>query len=140
MKGICKAIKAELEKGDVKEGFCLLKGWYRVALETMSCPCPQKMVQQMEEWVELYRPRGDSLGEPLLINLQGPAIPDDMPFNHKIRDAARDLPSGCEGKMRMEDIKRWLRGIMLEEDPDKVGRRRNLAPSCRPHPGYLDEE
>jgi hypothetical protein len=43
-----------------------------------------------------------------------------MPFNHKIRDAARDLPSGCEGKMRMEDIKRWLRGIMLEEDPDKV--------------------
>ncbi len=43
MKGICKAIKAELEKGDVKEGFCLLKGWYQVASETVARPCPQTM-------------------------------------------------------------------------------------------------
>jgi hypothetical protein len=50
-------------------------------------------------------------------------IPDNVPSNHKIRDTVRDLPSGREGgasKMRAEDIKRWLHGITLEEDPDKV--------------------
>jgi hypothetical protein len=71
--------------------------------------------------VELYW-RRDSPGDPLPINLQGPAIPDKVPSDHKIRDAAGDLPSGRAGgasKMCAEDIKRWLRGIMLEEDPEK---------------------
>jgi hypothetical protein len=119
-KGIGKAIKAELEKGDVQEAFRLLKGWYRAALETMACPCPQTMAGQTEERVELYR-RQDSSGEPLPIILQGPAIPDNMPSNHEIR-GVRDLPSGRAGgasEMRAEDIKLWLHGITLEEDPDK---------------------
>jgi hypothetical protein len=79
------------------------------------------MARQTEEWVELYR-RQDSPGELLSINLQGPAIPDKVPSDHKIRDAARNLPSGRTGgasNMRAEDIKQWLRGIMLEEDPKK---------------------
>ncbi len=116
-----KMIEAELKRWDVQEAFHLLKGWYRVASETMARPCPQTMVQQMEERVELYW-RQDSLGEPLPINLQGPTIPDEVPSDCKIRDAARDLPSGCVGgvsKMRAEDIKRWLCGITLEEDPEK---------------------
>ncbi len=96
MKGVGKAIKAELEKGDVQEAFCLLKGWYQAASESMARPCPQMMVQQTEQRVELYR-RWDSPGEPPPINLQGPTIPDDVPSNHKIRDAAWDLPSGCAG-------------------------------------------
>jgi hypothetical protein len=85
-------IKAELAKGGVQEAFRLLKEWYRVALETMARPCPQTMVQQTEERVELYRQQ-DSTGEPLLINLQGPTIPDKVPSDHKIRDMAWDLPS-----------------------------------------------
>ncbi len=71
--------------------------------------------------MELYR-RWDSPGDPLLINLQGPAIPNKVPSDHEIRDAARDLPSGRVGgasKMCAEDIKRWLRSITLEEDPKK---------------------
>jgi hypothetical protein len=75
----------------------------------------------MEELVELYW-RHDSPGDLLPINLQGPAIPDEVPSDHKIRDAARDLPSGRAGgasKMRAEDIKRWLCCITLEEDPEK---------------------
>jgi hypothetical protein len=79
------------------------------------------MAQQTEEWVELYWRRYPP-GEPLPINLQGPAIPDHVPSDHKIRDAAQDLPSGRVGgasKMHAEDIKSWLRGITLEEDPDK---------------------
>jgi hypothetical protein len=89
--------------------------------ETVAHPCPQMMARQTEEWVELYR-RQDSPGEPLPINLQGPAIPDEVPSDHEIRDAARNLSSsrmGGASKMRAEDIKRWLHGIMLEEDPKK---------------------
>jgi hypothetical protein len=42
-KGIGKMIEAELEKGDMQEAFCLLKGWYWVASETVVRPCPQMM-------------------------------------------------------------------------------------------------
>jgi hypothetical protein len=116
-KGIGKAIKAELEKGDMQEAFHLLKGWYQAASETVAHPCPHMMAQHMEKRVELYRQR-DSPGEPLPINLQGPAIPDKVPSNHKIRDAARDGHPGGASKMHAEDIKRWLRSITLEEDPN----------------------
>jgi hypothetical protein len=106
MKGIGKMIEAELEKGDVQEAFHLLKEWYRVVSEIVARPCPQKMACQTEEQVELYW-RQNFPGEPLPINLQGPAIPDKVPSDHKIRDAARDLPSsrgGGASKMRAEDI------------------------------------
>jgi hypothetical protein len=39
-------------------------------------------------------------------------IPDKMPSDHEIRDAVGS-------KMHMEDIKSWLHGITLEEDPEK---------------------
>jgi hypothetical protein len=68
MKGIGEMIKAELEKGDMQEAFCLLKGWYQAASETVARPCPQTMAQQTEERGELYWWR-DSPGEPLPINL-----------------------------------------------------------------------
>jgi hypothetical protein len=130
-KGVGDAIEVELAKGDVQEAFRLLKGWYRVALETVACPCPQMMAQQMEDRVELYWQR-DSPGDPLPINLQGPVIPDEVPSDHEIRDAARDLPSDRAGgvsTMRAEDIKQWLCGITLEEDlqkgPDNVGEGNN---------------
>ncbi len=111
----------ELAKGDVQEAFCLLKGWYRVALETVAHPCPQTMARQTEDQVELYW-RRNSPGDPLPINFQGPAIPDEVPSDHEIRDAARDLPSGRAGgasKMHVEDIKQWLCDITLEEDLEK---------------------
>jgi hypothetical protein len=114
-------IKEELAKGDVQKAFRLLKGWYRAVSETVVHPCPQTMERQMEEPVELYR-QWDSPGEPLPINLQGFVIPNEAPSDHKIRDAARDLSSGHAGgasTMRAQDIKTWLRGITLEEDPKK---------------------
>ena len=60
--GDCKArtaqvgdlIEAELAGGDIQEAFCHLKGWYRAASETTTRPCPQTMVQQTAEQVELY--------------------------------------------------------------------------------------
>jgi hypothetical protein len=42
-KGFGNAIEGELAKGDMQEAFCLLKGWYRVASETLARPCPQTM-------------------------------------------------------------------------------------------------
>ncbi len=120
-KGLGNTIEAELVKGDVQEAFRLLKGWYRVASDAVTHPCPQTMARQMEEQVGLYRGQ-DSPGEPLLINLQGPAIPNKVPSNHEIRDAARDLSNGRAGgasKMHAEDIKQWLHGITLEEDQKK---------------------
>jgi hypothetical protein len=56
------AIEVELAKGDVQEAFHLLKGWYRATSETVACPCPQTMVQQMEDRLELYW-RQDSPGD-----------------------------------------------------------------------------
>ncbi len=120
-KGVGNAIEAELAKGDVQEAFCLLKGWYRAASETVAHPCPQTMARQTEDRVELYWQR-NSPGDLLPINLQGPAIPNNVPSDHEIRDAARNLPSGRAGggwKMHVEDIKQWLHGITLEEDPKK---------------------
>ncbi len=120
-KGVGDMIEAELAKGDVQESFCLLKGWYQAASETMVHPCPQTMARQTEEGVELYW-RRDFPGELLPINLQKPGILDKVPFDHKIRDAVRDLSSGRAGgasKMCAEDIKRLLHGITLEEDPKK---------------------
>jgi hypothetical protein len=70
----------------------------------------------------------DRAGGTLLVaRLPGRTAPDQPPGTHdprqhKIRDAAWDLPSGRVGggasRMHAEDIKRWLHGIMLEEDPD----------------------
>jgi hypothetical protein len=97
-----------------------LKGWYRTALETMSRPCPQTVVRQREEWIELYW-RQDSPGDSLPINLQSTMIPNTVPFDHMIRDMAQDLRNGRAGgasKMRIKDIKVWLCSITLEEDPE----------------------
>ncbi len=71
--------------------------------------------------MELYW-KQDSLGDPLPINLQGPVIPKDVPLDHEIRDAAQELKNGqaCRASnMRAEDIKQWLCGITLEENPKK---------------------
>jgi hypothetical protein len=106
-KGIGNTIKGELAKGGVQEAFCLLKGWYRAASDTVVRPCPQMMARQTEEQVEFYWQR-DSPGEPPPINLQGPVIPVNMPSDHEIRDAARELSNGRVWgalKMHAEDIK-----------------------------------
>ncbi len=49
-------------------------------------------------------------------------IPGDVPSDHEIRDAARELSNGQSGrasKMHAKDIKRWLHSIEIEEDPEK---------------------
>ena len=59
-------IEAELAGGNIQESFCHLKGWYRAASETTTRPCPQTMVKQTAERVDLYRQR-DPPRDPLPI-------------------------------------------------------------------------
>jgi hypothetical protein len=47
------SIVAELAKGDVKEVFQHLKGWYWKATEMQARPCRQMMEHQTNKWEEL---------------------------------------------------------------------------------------
>ncbi len=113
-------IEAELAWGDVQEAFCHLKGWYRAALETTTCPCPQTMVKQTAEHVNLYT-RRDSPREPLPININPIPVNDGTPSKGEIWVAVAGLSNGHAGSasgMRAEDVKAWLCGIKLEKDPE----------------------
>ena len=78
------------------------------------------MVRQTTERVELYA-RRDPPGDPLPINVDPIPLNDDVPSDGEIREAAGGLTngraSGASG-MRAEDVKAWLHGIKLEEDPE----------------------
>ena len=74
---------------------------------------------QTAECVALYA-RRDSPGEPLPINMPRIDIADHTPSDGEIREAARELSNGRAGGasgMHAEDVKTWLHGIKLEEDP-----------------------
>jgi hypothetical protein len=78
------------------------------------------MVKQMAERVELYRQR-DPPGEPLPINIKPIPVNDGTPSEGEIRVAVAGFSNGSAGSasgMRAEDVKAWLRGIKLEEDPE----------------------
>ena len=113
------SIQNELSGGNVQEAFHHLKGWYRVASETTTRPCPLTMECKTTERVALYA-RRDSQGGPLPINIPRIDIADHTPSDGKIREAARELSNGWAGGasgMRAEEVKTWLHGIKLEEDP-----------------------
>jgi hypothetical protein len=106
--------------GNVQESFRHLKGWYRAAPETTTQPCPQTMVKQMAERVDLYRQRYPP-GDPLPINIDPIPVDDGTPSEGEIRVAVAGLSNGRAGGtsgMRAEDVKAWLHGVKLEEDPE----------------------
>ncbi len=106
--------------GDIQEAFRYLKEWYQHVSETMARPCPQTMEQQTAERVALYA-RRDSPGELLPINIDPVPIDNGTQTNAEVRDAAQELTNGRAAGasgMRVEDVKRWLHGIKLEEDPE----------------------
>ncbi len=72
------------------------------------------------EWVALYA-RRDSPGDPLPVNIDPVPINDGTPTDAKIQEAAQQLSNGwAPGAlgMRAEDVKHWLHGMRLEEDPE----------------------
>ena len=127
------AIEAKLAGGDVQEAFWCLKGWYRNTSDSMARPCPQTMERQTAERVALYA-RRDSPGDPLPINIDPVHIDEKTPTDAKIRDAAQRLTNGRApgaSGMRAEDVKRWLHGIRLEEDPETGTGNKNAGDNWR---------
>jgi hypothetical protein len=113
-------IETKLAGGNVQESCHHLKGWYRAALETTTRPCPQTMVKQTAEHIDLYRQRNPP-GDPLPINIDPIPVDDGTPSNGEIRVAVAGLSYGCTGGtsgMHTEDVKAWLRSVKLEEDPE----------------------
>ena len=78
------------------------------------------MVKQTAKQVEFYA-RRDSPGEPLPINIDLIQLNDAAPSDGEILEVAGGLINGCAAGasgMRAEDVKAWLHGIKLEEDPE----------------------
>ncbi len=74
----------------------------------------------MAERVDLYRQR-DPPRAPLPINIDPIPVDDGMPSKGEIRVAVAGLSNGRAGGasgMCAEDVKAWLHGVKLEEDPE----------------------
>ncbi len=78
------------------------------------------MVKQTAERIEFYRQQ-DPPGEPLPINIDPIPVGEGTPSKWEIRVALAGLSNGRAGTapgMHTEDVKAWLCGIELEEDPE----------------------
>ena len=117
-------IETKLNGGDFKAGWTIAKRWYRAATDRGPKPCFETMETQTTERVELYG-KVEPPGEPIPINVQPFGICDGTPDDEEIRDVVKyHLKSGRAGGasfLRAEDIKRWLRDIEQEEDPERSG-------------------
>jgi hypothetical protein len=113
-------IVVELAKGDLKEAFRHLKGWYQKAAEMQARPCQQTVEHQTDEREELYVERAVH-GKAFPANRMPYAIGDNQPIESKLWAAVSLLIHGqCGGAsgIRAEHIKAWLRGAKKEEDPE----------------------
>ncbi len=111
-------IVVELAKGDIKEAFWHLKGWYRKAMEMQARPCQQTMEHQTNTQEELYA-EWAAYGEAFPANGLPYAIGNNQPIESKLRAAVSLLSHGRYGGalgIRAEHIKAWLRGAKKEED------------------------
>jgi hypothetical protein len=78
------------------------------------------MVKQTAERADLCRQR-DPPGDLLPINIDPIPVDDGTPSKGEIRVAVAGLSNGRAGGalgMRTEDVKAWLHGVKLEEDPE----------------------
>ena len=63
-------------------------------------------------------------GDPIPINVDPFPIRDDIPEDLEIREGVRsthNVRAGGASKMRAEDVKGWLHGIVEEEEDGKEG-------------------
>ncbi len=83
-------IKSYLSNSVVKETWSTLKGWYRLAEDQPPPACPETMVKQMAEHVELYA-RAPPMGEALLFNFLHFKISNDMPTDAELQKVVGGL-------------------------------------------------
>jgi hypothetical protein len=95
------SIVAELAKGDVKEAFRHLKGWYQKAAQTQARPCQQIMEHQIDEQEELYA-EWAAYSKAFPANGMPYAIGDNQTIESKLRAAVSLLSHGrCRGASGM---------------------------------------
>ncbi len=75
-------VESHMSNGAVKEAWRALKGWYRSAEDRPPPACPETMVRQTDERVELYA-RAPPMGGALPFSFPHFAISDDVP--HRLR-------------------------------------------------------
>jgi hypothetical protein len=110
-------VKSHLSKGAVKEAWHTLKGWYRLAEDRPPPACPETMVKQMVERVELYV-RAPPMGAALPHNFPHFKISNNMPIDSEMCTVVRGLQSGqATGatRMRAKHLKGWLDKIQRNE-------------------------
>jgi hypothetical protein len=86
-------IESHLSNGAMKEAWRTLKGWYRLAEDQPPPACPETMVRQTAECVELYA-RAPPMGEALPFNFPHFEISDDMPTDSELRKVVGGLRNG----------------------------------------------
>ncbi len=93
------SIVAELAKGDMKEAFRHLKGWYRKAAEMQARPCQQTMEHQANKREELYAERA-AYGKAFPANGVPCALGNNQPIENKLWAAVSLLTHGwCGGAL-----------------------------------------
>jgi hypothetical protein len=110
-------VESHLSTSAMKEAWRALKGWYRSVEDRPPPACPETMVRQTAEKVELYA-RAPPMGEALPFNFPHFKISDDMPTDSEVRTVVRGLRNGRAGGatgMKAEHIKVWLDKIPREE-------------------------
>jgi hypothetical protein len=114
------SIIAELSKGDVKEAFWHLNGWYWKVAETQGRPCQQRMEHQTNKREELYVELA-AYGKVFPVNRMPYPIVNNQLIESKLRAAVSLLSHGrCGGTtgIRAVHINARLRGAKKEEDPE----------------------
>jgi hypothetical protein len=91
------------------------------------------MEQQTAERVALYA-RRNSPGDPLPLNIDPIPINDGTPTDAEVREAAQKLTNGqAPGALGMcaTDVKRWLHGMRLKDDPESETGNKNAGDNWR---------
>jgi hypothetical protein len=125
-----------------------LKGWYRLAEDQPPPACPETMVKQMAECVELYV-RAPPMGMALPYNFLHFKISNDMPTDSEMHTVVRRLKNrratGAT-RMRAKHIKGWLDKIQRDEKaaretPSREGAdprgQLQVADLCQVDPNHL---
>jgi hypothetical protein len=103
-------VESHLGNGAVKEAWRALEGWHRSAEDQPPPACPETMVKQTVECVELYM-RALPMGEAFPFNFLHFEISDNMPTDSELRKVVGGLQNGqATGAtgMKAEHTKVWL--------------------------------
>ena len=117
------AMMEKLAGGEMQEAWWMLKAWYRNAEDRAPKPCYDTMAKQTAERAELYA-KVQAPGEPIPINVEPYAIDNAVPKEPEIRAVVKGMRNeraGGASGIKAEQIKQWLRSMLMEEEKEIAG-------------------